>query len=172
VTVAALKKSSKIAGAASVQSEAFSVPIRLTTGRAPAVAAQSKRAESLGTLAFTHQFQACLEAALRSETAEDRLPFSQWHKSAYVVGRLRARVGHKLVAAVLAKTAALERLSNDTDPKLDDWRVYRKVYDDTLKAAISRFGLTHREVAKAERQIMALVRSELMAHQRRRIKAA
>lgn len=165
MTVVALK-SSKIAGAADSQPEASLIPLRLTTGRAPAIAADSKHAESLGTLAFTRQFEACLQAALRASRAEDHLPFSQWHKSAYVVERLKVRVGHKLVAAVLAKTEAVERLSSDTDPKLDDWRVYRKVYDDTLAQVFGRFGFTHREVKKAEQQIMRLVCTELMAHRR------
>lgn len=144
--------------------DALAVPLKLNAGHAPAIGAEKVRAETLGTLPFTKPFESRLEAAVRSETAEDHLPYSQWHQSPYVVDRLRKRIGSQLLQAVFAKRAALERLSASRDAALDDWRTYRIRYEQAVRAAATRLGLTHREVERAERQISRLVRTELMSY--------
>ena len=144
--------------------DAGDVPLKLNVGREPAIGAETRTAETLGTLAFTRQFEGCLESALRSETTEDHLPYSQWYQSPYVVERLPKRIVKPLLQALLAKRAALERLSTSKDPALDDWRTFRASYDETIRKAAQRLGLTHREVAKAEKHISRLLRTELMTY--------
>jgi hypothetical protein len=165
VAVAARKSSSR---ARRVQLEyAHSVPLKLNQGREPAIGADKAHAETLGTLAFTHPFEQCLAAALRAETAEDYTPCDQWYKSPYVVSRLQKHIGSKLLKVVLAKKAALERLKASTDPSLNDWRVYRRRYEQTEQAiheAVARLGFTHREVKHAERQLMKLLQTQLIRY--------
>lgn len=141
------------------------VPYRLHTREI--VGAESVEAipDTLGTLAFSHQFFLRLEQALRAELWEDHLKPHEWYRSPYVVARLMAAFGKPIIRAVYARLRAARDLEADeTFQAMDDWREYRPYREAKLAEAIEPFGYTGWQVERAERQIMRLVGGKLIAY--------
>lgn len=143
---------------------ALPLPLRLNTAQIAGEGAGAGK-ETLGTLQFAPEFLRRLEAAVRAELWEDHLPYSEWHRSPYVVARLAQVVGWPVLQAIMARRRAVRDLEDDqTYQAMDDWREYRPYREERLEAAAAPYGMTGRQVERAERQIMGLVRGRLMSY--------